>query len=75
MTVQVKVTPSSSKNEICGLKDGVLKIKIAAPPEDGKANTELIHFLAKHYGVRKKDVQLIKGKKSRNKTLEIHNTQ
>jgi uncharacterized protein (TIGR00251 family) len=52
MTFRVKVIPRSAKTEIVGtMADGTLKIKIAAPPEKGKANDELIRFLASHYGV------------------------
>ena len=46
MTLRVKVIPRSAKTEIVGeMADGTLKIKIAAPPEKGKANEELIRFL------------------------------
>jgi uncharacterized protein len=60
MTLRVKVIPRSAKSEIVGeMADGTLKIKIAAPPEQGKANEELIRFLAAHYGVKK--VEIISG--------------
>jgi uncharacterized protein len=60
MTLRVKVIPRSAKTEIVGtMSDGTLKIKIAAPPEKGKANEELIHFLAAHYGL--KSVEIISG--------------
>ena len=52
MTLRVKVIPRSAKTEIVGtMADGTLKIRIAAPPEKGKANDELIRFLGAHYGV------------------------
>ena len=52
MTLRVKVIPRSAKNEIVGeLADGTLKVKIAAPPDKGKANDELVAFLAGHFGV------------------------
>jgi uncharacterized protein (TIGR00251 family) len=57
MTLRVKVIPRSAKTEIVGpMADGTLKIKIAAPPEKGKANEELIRFLAAHYGVKKVEI-------------------
>ena len=60
MTLRVKVIPRSAKTEIAGtMADGTLKIRIAAPPEKGKANDELIRFLAAHYGVR--GVEIISG--------------
>jgi uncharacterized protein (TIGR00251 family) len=50
MTIRVKVIPRSPKTEIVGeMSDGTLKIKIAAPPEQGKANDALCAFLSKHY--------------------------
>ena len=60
MTVRVKVIPRSAKTEIVGeMADGTLKIKVAAPPEKGKANEELVRFLAAHYGVDR--VEIVSG--------------
>jgi len=60
MTLRVKVIPRSPKTEIVGtMADGTLKIKIAAPPEKGKANSELVRFLAAHFGTR--NVEIISG--------------
>ena len=60
MTFRVKVIPRSAKTEIVGrMADGTLKIKIAAPPEKGKANAELIRFLESHFKVD--SVEIISG--------------
>jgi uncharacterized protein (TIGR00251 family) len=60
MTLRVKVIPRSAKTEIVGeMADGTLKIKIAAPPEKGKANEELVRFLSAHFGM--KHVEIISG--------------
>ena len=60
MTLRVKVIPRAAKTEIVGtMSDGTLKIKIAAPPEKGKANDELVRFLAAHYKV--KNVEIVSG--------------
>jgi len=60
MTFRVKVIPRSAKTEIVGtMSDGTLKIRIAAPREKGKANDELVRFLAEHYKVKK--VEIISG--------------
>jgi uncharacterized protein (TIGR00251 family) len=67
----VKVTPNAGRNEITGLKDGVLQVRIAAPPEKGKANKELIDFLADRLQVKKSSVLIIKGQTSRYKTITI----
>jgi uncharacterized protein (TIGR00251 family) len=75
--IALQVIPRSSCNEIVGwLKDvqglPVLKVKINAPPEDGKANKALIHFLAKEWGVSKQYLKLTSGETSRHKRLNIH---
>jgi uncharacterized protein (TIGR00251 family) len=67
----LKVIPSSSKNQICEIKETRLKIKIAAPAEDGKANEELRSFLSKQFECAKKDVFLVAGEKSRLKTVAV----
>jgi uncharacterized protein (TIGR00251 family) len=67
----VKVTPNAGRNEIVGLKAGVLHIKVATPPEKGKANKELIDLLAKNLGISKSSVLVVKGQTSRHKTIAI----
>jgi len=69
--IQVHIQPRSSRDEIAGLHDGRLKIKISAPPVDGKANERLILFIAKSLGVPKTGVEIIKGRTSRLKTLRV----
>jgi uncharacterized protein (TIGR00251 family) len=69
--LDIKVLPGASKNEFTGIKEGRLRVKIAAPPEDGKANGELISFFARALGCAKRDIVLVKGEKSRMKTLGI----
>jgi uncharacterized protein (TIGR00251 family) len=66
--LDIKVTPGASKNEVLDVREGRLRVKIAAAPEDGKANAELVSFLAKTLGIAKKDVTIIHGEKSRLKT-------
>ena len=62
MTLRVKVIPRSAKSEIVGeMADGTLKIKIAAPPEHGRANEALCDFLAAHFGVRRGGVTIVSG--------------
>lgn len=62
MTLRVKVIPRSAKSEIVGeLADGTLKVKIAAPPEKGKANEALIAFLAAHYQVPRGAIEILSG--------------
>ena len=56
-----KIVPGSSRTCICGLLDGMLKIKISAQPEKGKANRSLVEFLAKQLGVKKSAISIISG--------------
>lgn len=67
----VKVTPNAGRSEITGLKDGVLQVRVAAPPDKGKANKELINVLAERLGIRKSAVLIVKGQTSRHKTIII----
>lgn len=65
------IQPKSSKNEVVGLHDNRLKIKIMAPPVDGKANTHVIEFLSETLNLPKRDIRLIRGDTGRQKTVEI----
>jgi uncharacterized protein (TIGR00251 family) len=67
----VKVTPNAGRNEISGVKNGVLLVKIAAPPDKGKANKELIDFLSDRLGVRKSAVTIVRGETGRNKIIDV----
>ena len=69
--LRIKAVPGASKTAISEVSDGRLKVRIAAAPEDGKANEELRSFLAKALGLAKKDVVLESGEKSRLKTLRL----
>jgi len=71
MLYNIKVQPNAKKNKIFEEKDNFLKIKICAIPENGKANDELIKFLSKHFKTTKTNIKIIKGKTSKNKTVEI----
>jgi hypothetical protein len=66
-----KVVPAGSQTRLCGLLGGMLKIKISAPPEKGKANKCLLEFLAKLLGVKKNDVSIISGQSSQIKSVQV----
>jgi uncharacterized protein (TIGR00251 family) len=68
--VNVRVVPNAKKNEIKEQDDG-LKVYLAAPPVEGKANKLLIRVLAKHFGTKKSCIDILKGEKSRNKVVRI----
>jgi uncharacterized protein (TIGR00251 family) len=69
--IMVKALPGASKTEFAGFKEGRLRVRVAAAPEDGKANAELAGFIAKSLGCPKRDVTLLHGEKSRLKTLAV----
>ena len=71
LLLSIKAVPGASKSELGEIKDGRLKVRIAAAPEDGKANEELRSFLAKILGLPKKDIAIKSGEKSRLKTLRL----
>ena len=69
--ISIKAFPGSSRNEFAGIRNKNLCVRIAAAPEDGRANDCLCEFLAKTLGCAKRDVVLIKGKKSKLKTVSV----
>jgi uncharacterized protein (TIGR00251 family) len=71
ITLKVKVEPKSSKKGISGLVGDSLKVKVHAPPVGGAANEELIEVLSKEFGIRKSDIQIVRGSSSRDKIVEI----
>jgi uncharacterized protein len=69
--LNVYVQPGAKKNEIIGLHDGALKVKIQAPPEDGRANEALIDFFSEILEIPARQISLVSGHKSRNKKLAV----
>ena len=72
LLIDVRVQPKSSINAIVGTHGGALKIKLNAPPVEGKANAALIHLIAKRLRCPKSAVAIISGQASRNKRLLVH---
>ena len=66
-----KIVPGSSRTSVCGLLDGMVKIKVAAEPEKGKANQYLIELLAKQLGVKKNAFSIISGKTKAIKHMQV----
>ncbi|HIJ70689.1 MAG TPA: YggU family protein [Planctomycetes bacterium] len=67
----VKVVPGASRTAISGELDGMLKIKVSAPPEKGRANQCLIEFLSKRLRVKKKAVSILSGTSHPAKRVQI----
>lgn len=70
--VKVKIVPGASRNKIIGAYNNALKISIAAPPVEGKANKKCIAYLAKYFEVAKSKVEIISGQTSKNKLIKIY---
>ena len=71
-TITVHISPGSRKTEIIGINsDGSIRIKIAAPPVEGKANAELFNFLGKLLNMPLTRIHLIHGEKSKHKFVKI----
>jgi uncharacterized protein (TIGR00251 family) len=71
LVLSLHVQPGAARTEVAGLHGGALKIRLAAPPVDGKANAELVRFLAEAFGVPRRAVALVRGETSRQKTVRI----
>ena len=67
----VKIVPGSSRTAICGLLNGMVKIKISAAPEKGKANQCLLDFLSKRLDVKNKAVSIILGQINPVKQVQV----
>jgi uncharacterized protein (TIGR00251 family) len=67
----LRVQPNAARNELDGFSEGVLRVKVAAPPVKGQANKELIAFLARKLGLSKGDLTILKGHTSRNKLISV----
>ncbi len=70
MIISVRVVPRAKQNKVVE-EAGRLKVYLTAPPVEGKANEALIEALAEHFGVKKRQVRLVRGEKGRDKTVEI----
>jgi uncharacterized protein (TIGR00251 family) len=71
ITLTLHIQPGAKKTEFAGLHGDALKIRLAAPPVDGKANEALIRFVAETLGLAKSAVHLKSGQTSRRKVLEV----
>lgn len=67
----VQLAPNAKKNEVIGAIEGALKLKLHAPPIDGKANEALIRFIAESLDVPKSAVSITHGFTSKRKLLEV----
>jgi len=69
--IAVRLTPRAGANEITGERDGVLLVRVTAPPVDGRANAALCRLIAKRVGVGVRSVTVIQGAGSREKIVRV----
>ena len=70
-TLELKVIPNAQRDEVLGWQGDVLRVKIHAPPLDGRANEALPDYLAQHLGLSRRAVTVVRGEKSRHKVVRI----
>lgn len=71
MVVDIHVVPNARQTELDGLHDGALRVRLHAPPVDGKANEALVVWLAQQLDIPRRSVSLIRGLSHRRKQLRI----
>jgi uncharacterized protein len=69
--LEVRLTPRARREEISGVRHGVLQVRVKAPPVDGRANEALRMLIAKRAGVPKSQVTIARGERSRQKLLVV----
>jgi len=74
ITLSVRVTPRAKQNRVQPLEDGSLKVYVTAPPEDGRANEAAVQVIAEWLGVKRRDVEIVRGATNRNKVVRVAGT-
>jgi uncharacterized protein (TIGR00251 family) len=69
--ISLRIQPGSPKNAVAGFVNGVWKIRIAAPPVEGKANRELIEYLSEILDIPKSSITVVRGETGRDKVIAI----
>jgi uncharacterized protein (TIGR00251 family) len=69
--IAVRLQPRASRDEIVGLRDGILVVRVTAPPVDGRANTALCKLVAQRAGVAASRVSVVRGARSRDKLVAV----
>lgn len=72
VTLRLRVQPRAARTEIAGELGGAIKLRITAPPVEGKANYECRRFLARLLGVNRNAVEIVAGASSKDKVVRIH---
>jgi hypothetical protein len=69
--LDISVVPGAKCTELIGLHDGALRVRLSAPPVDGKANDALVAWIADELGVQRRCIELIRGMTSRRKQVRV----
>ncbi|MBU3647121.1 MAG: DUF167 domain-containing protein [Limnohabitans sp.] len=72
VVVDIHVIPNASRTQADGIHDGALRVRLHAPPVDGKANLALMAWVAETLGIPKRHVELLRGQTSKRKQLQVH---
>lgn len=73
-SIRVRLQPRSSRDQLEGVKEGSLRIRLTAPPVEGEANRALIEFLSRITGIRKSSFSISSGQRSRDKLVSVDST-
>ena len=71
MIIDIRVRPNAKANKVGGEIAGRLIVLVQAPAIDGKANDAVSKVLADHFGVRARDIKILRGQNNRDKTIEV----
>jgi uncharacterized protein (TIGR00251 family) len=71
ISVSLLIQPRASRDEIASITGDALKIRLTSPPLDDRANRQCVEYLAKRLGLKKRQLELIQGNKSRRKVIRI----
>ena len=70
-TIRVRVQPKASGNQILGFREDVLRLRVTAPPEDGRANAAVVRLLAQTLGISHSRLEVVWGHSSRDKLIRV----
>ena len=75
ITLTLHLQPGARRSEVAGLHGEALKIRLAAPPIEGRANEALLRFIAERFNVPLRNVELKQGAQSRHKRVEVRGSE
>jgi len=70
-SIRLRVTAGASRDAVAGWQDDVLRVRVAAPPQQGKANEAVLRLLATTLGVERRHLRIVRGQTSRDKLIEV----